>query len=254
MKTRVQGNQAHISTGDATYTKRITKGVSRRSFGSGTRDSSAAWTDEELPLLRLRAPLEELDKACLLIAVFDHDTWKSDDPLGVVCIPLGRTAASVQHTMDPLADDQYTIDVQRQDICLGHATNGIGKMCCSLTVSGGTAAASAKLAAHAERVGAKVHRARWGLLSFLALLGRRGGKAPVAGSSSTSSSRTSTVPAGTPLPSFGGTMRNSRVRVSRISRVDPMGRAEPITAAHLVEAVEAEMPPPNSDGSPTQKV
>jgi hypothetical protein len=48
VKTRVQGNQAHISTGDATYTKRITKGVSRRSFGSGTRDSSAAWTDEEV--------------------------------------------------------------------------------------------------------------------------------------------------------------------------------------------------------------
>jgi len=116
-----------------------------------TRDRTiAAWADDEVPWLQVCAPIDALQHACLLIAIFDWDRWKANDPLGVVTVPLKRPSAPRPPPPDANAPPQaaaarnveamqistksYVLEVD-EPIVLGHRTSGTGRLTCQLHVA-----------------------------------------------------------------------------------------------------------------------
>ena len=56
--------------------------------------SLARWKDSQVPSINVGGTLESVQGACLLIAVFDYDRWKANDPLGVVTVPIAYRGGS----------------------------------------------------------------------------------------------------------------------------------------------------------------
>jgi hypothetical protein len=50
----------------------------------------STWKDSEIPLFRPRIDAADLKFVTLIIALFDHDFFSEDDPLGIVEVPLAR--------------------------------------------------------------------------------------------------------------------------------------------------------------------
>jgi hypothetical protein len=141
------------------------------------RSSTTSWSVEEMPLLQLRTSLAALEHVCLILAVFSSVGFKSQhDPLGVVLVPL--RPHSLQHgaSVPAVADESYGLQILDYPLVLGHSTRGTGRLSCTATVSGGTAAAAAILEAKRAGVGSKLGVPRGGRV-LGALLGwlRKGG-------------------------------------------------------------------------------
>ena len=95
--------------------------------------SGTAWTDEELPLLRLRVTdFSRLPFITLIIAVVDHDTVGQDDQMGTVLVPLSPP----DFVPSEGVPQEYRIDVDTS-ITRGNCSKGLGRMKASLTVSFG---------------------------------------------------------------------------------------------------------------------
>ena len=109
------------------------------------------WKDSQTPTLYAHAPIEALRNAVLIIAVFDYNNFRRNEPLGVVSVPLApqegsvlrRSASSmmpsqlsVNHrsTADEDSKEGYAIRVLNAPICHGHSTAGTGHLHCTLHI------------------------------------------------------------------------------------------------------------------------
>ena len=107
-------------------------------------ESVAVWADSDVPALQVCAPVDVISRACLLIAIFDYDRWKANDPLGVVTVPLARAVPAPADSDDARLEraalgtpralqSGYQLDVD-EPIVLGHSTTGTGRLSCTLHV------------------------------------------------------------------------------------------------------------------------
>ena len=90
----------------------------------------AIWKDSHIPELSLHVPIDQLQDVCLLIAIFDYNTWKRNDALGVVTIPLRPFEKSRTNHKGG-----YVLPIRDAPIVLGHSTAGTGRLSCELHVS-----------------------------------------------------------------------------------------------------------------------
>jgi hypothetical protein len=155
IKPRVRAGATSGATGDAVFARGLTKQLSRMASSprlGATRDMAVArWKDAEVPVLKVNCSMDELDKVCLLVAVFDYDRWKKNDPLGVVTIPLARPASLTSGPSEGSEEEEgggahrprgaadaprcgYDLHI-KEHIVLGHSTTGTGSLCCSLRVN-----------------------------------------------------------------------------------------------------------------------
>ena len=93
VKWRVRPGEKSGAVGEASISRQLTKQLSRMASSpqfADKRKAQAQWRDAELPTLQLTCPVDELENACLIVAVFDFDRFSANDPMGTVVIPLGR--------------------------------------------------------------------------------------------------------------------------------------------------------------------
>ena len=160
IKYRVRPGKNAAQTGDAAIARSLTRHLSKMQSSAGTGQAEARWSVKEVPTLHLCCPLESLNQVCLLVAIFDHDYLKPNDPMGVVTIPLA--SSSVKHSSNGAAagsgasssdgsegvypssppapqnaatepDLPYTIYVSKP-IVHGHRTSDTGKLFCTVRV------------------------------------------------------------------------------------------------------------------------
>ena len=77
--------------------------------------SLVQWRDTQVPPLHLHVPFKQLSGASLLIAAYDYDYWKPNDPLGVVTIPLGPPDGGAERSPDERSPDERSPDERSPD-------------------------------------------------------------------------------------------------------------------------------------------
>lgn len=86
------------------------------------------WKDSEVPLLRPKVAGDNLKHVSLIMAIFDHDKFMVDDPLGTVIVHL-KPPEGV-----PADATEYVIDVD-EHVNLGNVTRDHGRLRCKMTIS-----------------------------------------------------------------------------------------------------------------------
>ena len=139
VKWRVLPGEEALWTGGAAGSGAVSRNV-RRSGGSlmgklfcgawATPNTSLArWKDSQVPSINVGGTLESVQGACLLIAVFDYDRWKANDPLGVVTVPIAYRGGQPL----PQQLSGYALEVD-EPIVFGLTTKGTGRLTCTLHI------------------------------------------------------------------------------------------------------------------------
>ena len=97
------------------------------------------WRDRHTPELHLHTKIEELESACLLIAVFDYNRLRANEPIGLATIPLAAPKGWLTRQSTSLNTESSTKEgyVKTVDTPLvyGSSTVGTGRLRCKVQVS-----------------------------------------------------------------------------------------------------------------------